>query len=255
MDEKMSKRGQVAIFVIIAIILIVGIGFIFFLRGGGISSDVADSSNVEQYISRCVRESTKKTLDKITPQGGFAAPTDYKTYEDVKATYICKNVNYYEACINQYPQYLKSVEKEITTEVNKYLGGCFAALEGELKRQNYDVSYSTPTLKIVMKPDFVDAIVSTKMSVSKNGKTQSYNDFTVRVNSPIYLLTSTAQIIASQEAQYCYFEFLGYSLLHPELTVKEFSMSDATRIYTIADTKTNTKMNIAIKGCTIPAGF
>lgn len=256
MDYKMNKRGQIAIFVVIGIILVAGILLLAFLRNSNrIGTTSVDSSNAEQYIGKCVRDSAQKALDKMIPQGGFVSPGDYKTYNNIKATYICKNVNSYEPCINQYPQYMHSVEQELVQQVRKDIGGCFSALTDELKRKNYDVTYTSPELNVSIKPEVVHTQILTKMTITKSAQTQNYDEFNVDLRSPIYNLIYTAQIIASQEAQYCYFEYVGYSLLHPEVSVKKFTMSDASRVYTIRDSKTKIEMNIAVRGCAIPAGF
>ncbi|HLC52957.1 MAG TPA: hypothetical protein VJK03_00280, partial [Candidatus Nanoarchaeia archaeon] len=60
--------------------------------------------------------------------------------------------------------------------------------------------------------------------------------------------------ISSQEAKYCYFEYVGYMILHPEFDIQKTALSDSTKIYTIKDIRTEEVMRIATRSCAIPPG-
>ena len=71
----------------------------------------------------------------------------------------------------------------------------------------------------------------------------------------MYDLASVANEIASQEAKFCYFEYVGFNILYNDFDIRKDTLSDSTKIYTIKHKKTAAEMNIAVRGCAIPAGF
>ena len=93
------------------------------------------------------------------------------------------------------------------------------------------------------------------MTIKNNEETRDFEKFDFQFSSPIFNLANIAIEIADQEAKYCYFEYVGYSIIYPRYQISLFTMSDSTRIYTIKDTKTKKEMNIAIRGCALPQGL
>jgi hypothetical protein len=254
MVNKINIKGQVAIFVIVAIVIVVAIILIFAVyRGPTIS--ITQEFEPESFIDNCLRESLRETTLSALPQGGFVNPTDYKLYNNIKVTYLCKNINYYEPCITQYPLYITQIQQDIKTNVEENIETCFITLEDELEKRNYDYSGGEISLEVILKPEIVEVIVFRDFTLSKSGTTRSFNSFTASIKSPIYDLAYIANEIAAQEAEFCYFENVGFNILYNEYDVKKFTMSDSTKIYSIKHKKSGEEMNIAIRGCAIPAGF
>ena len=88
----LNKRGQVAIFVIVGIV-IVSVIVVVFLAIKNPTLTRSSEFEPSQFINLCVRESASETLSLMIPQGGFVDPSDYKIYKDIKVPYLCKNVN------------------------------------------------------------------------------------------------------------------------------------------------------------------
>jgi len=97
--------------------------------------------------------------------------------------------------------------------------------------------------------------IGRKITLAKNEQSQTFNEYNIEVMNPLYDLSKVAIEIASQEAKYCYFEYVGYMILYPRFSIEKFAFSDSTKIYTIKDKYTNKEMNIAIRGCAIPPGI
>ena len=91
--------------------------------------------------------------------------------------------------------------------------------------------------------------------MEKNGQTMKYNEFNADIKSPLYNLAKIAIEIASQQAKFCYFEYVGYMILYPRYSIDVFAMSDSTKIYSIEDRESGKKLNIAIRSCAIPPGI
>jgi len=249
-----NKRGQIAIFVIVALLIVAAIILIYTIfRSPTVS--VGEEFEPKSFVDKCIRDSVRDTVNVMIPQGGFVSPTDYKVYNDIKVTYLCKNVNYYEPCITQYPRYITRLQEEIVTNVEPEIEQCFILLEDELEKRNYVYSGGEISLQAILKPKSIDFTVNRDFTLSKNNVQREFDSFRVVINSALYDIASTANEIASQEAKFCYFEYVGFNLLYPRYDIRKFTMSDSTKIYTIGYDPTGEKMNIAIRGCAIPAGF
>lgn len=252
-----KNKGQVTIFIILGLIIIVGVVVIvYFISRNRPSTDTLDVGDPAGYISTCTRVALRDSLDVLLPQGGVYNPKDYKLYRDTKVAYLCKNVNFYQPCINQYPRYITFVKGEIERATESKVTACFDALEEDLRSKGYDVlADEGMNYTIQIKPGIVSATINKKFIVTKGETVRDFSTFSTLLTSPVYDLSSVVTEIISQEARFCNFETLGFSLLYPAYDISRYTLSDSTKIYTIVHVETKKKMNIAIRGCAIPAGF
>jgi len=252
----MKNRGQVMIFVIVAIILVGSVILFLFVRNEGTPAlPTGQEFDAETFVDTCVRDAVRETVDVMMPQGGVYAPTDYALFADNKVAYLCKNVNYYEKCVNQYPMYITNLGGEIKSQIQPKVAACLSTLGAELQNKRYQVSMGEFSINVGLKPGTIEVDILGDVRIAKNDVTQEFTGFSTALKSPLYDLGLVANEIVSQEAQYCYFEYVGFSLLYPAFDVKVSSLSDSTKIYTIKHVGTGNEMTIAIRGCAIPAGF
>ena len=251
------KKAQVAVFVIFAIVIVslVIVYFLFFQKQG--TSIISTGEfNAQEYVSQCVRDRLSEGIDKSLPQGGIFNPKDYRQYQGKKIPYLCKNINYYDACINQYPRYLVTLQQELEKYLEPRVSGCFDSLKAELEKRKYSVNDNNDKdFEVVLEPDFVEVKMERKISFTKDASSVSLDDFATKLRSPLYDLSLVAQNVVNQEARFCYFETAGFNLLYPKTDVRRATLSDYTRIYSIKDKTSGKQLNIAIRGCAIPAGF
>lgn len=251
----MRNKAQISIFVIIALVLVSVVILAFLIFRSPTISIGDEFRDPESFIDKCLRQNLRDTINVMLPQGGFISPKDYKVYNDIKVPYLCKNVNHYEACITQYPRYITRLQEELESGLRDGTEQCFFLLENELGKRNYAYSGGDFFLDVVLKPETVEAVVFRNFSLSKGDFSRDFDSFAVSLKSPLYDLGYVANEIASQEAKFCYFEYVGFNALYNDFDVKKFTMSDSTKIYTIKYKKTGDEMNIGVRGCVIPAGF
>jgi len=258
MDNKLIKRkAQVAIWVIIAIgIVVIILGLFFLLKENSrIKISGENNLNPNSYIEICARNAVKEAVDIMLPQGGFLEPGSFKVYNDNKIEYLCLNTGYYRPCVNQHPMFLNEMKKEIETYVSPRIDKCFNDLKNELEKKQNTVNLGPQGIEVSFAPSRIFLNIERKMAVNAEDGTQGYQNFKVDIISPLYDLGLVAIEIAGQEAKYCYFEYVGYMIIYPKFNIEKFAMSDSTKIYTIEDKKTGKKLNIAIRSCAIPPGI
>ena len=252
----MKNKGQIAIFVIIAIMLVAGLALFFFARGNqGIISVGGIEFNPARYMDQCIQDAVVEVSDAMIEQGGVYEPQDYKLYEGVKATYLCKNINYYQPCINQQPQYVSFVEKQIRDEIKDDISLCLDSLREELENRNYEVSYSAFNVSIEIKQGSVSVSLPLELVLRKGDVSQRFDTLSSVTRTPIYDLALVAHEIVSQEAKYCYFEYVGFNLLYSDFITSVNKLSDDTKVYSVEHVPTKKIMRFAVRGCAFPAGL
>jgi hypothetical protein len=258
MDVEM-KRGQVAIWVIVGVILVASVLLFLWINNGAviIKPGQGDAAlDVESYIGRCSNEFVKDVTDSMLPQGGFVKPNNTVTFNNIKIEYLCENVGFYQPCIQQHPLLIREMESEIKANILPDVNDCFDKMKDEFDSRGSSVVFrESMELNVDLQQDKVVLNIKRKLDITKNGETKNGEFFTVVIPSPTYNLARIAAEIADQEAKYCNFEFVGYNIIYPRYQIKKYSLSNPTDVYTIIDLKSGKEMNIAIRGCAVPAAM
>ena len=173
----------------------------------------------------------------------------------MKVAYLCENIGNYKPCINQHPMLLNEIKEEIRTYVSPRIEQCFSELKNEIEKKKGTVSYGPMSVDVLLGPTRVYLKIDKKITVKNWDDTRTFDSLSFEMVNPVYDLANVAIEIASQEAKYCYFEYVGYMVLYPQFDIRVHMMSDSTSIYTIKDKKSGKEMNIAIRSCAIPPGI
>lgn len=265
MDEKIrsfikSKKAQVAIWVILAVLLVASISLLFIFKVGPsvvkpAQTDVA--FDIQAFLQECTADAVTETVDKMLPQGGFVTPKNYVRYNGSNVEYICLNVQNYYPCINQRPMLLYEMKEEIKNYSLSKINICLNEMQQEYRKKGADIEFLSPlALGVEWGPDKIELNITRKTKITKQGETRSFDNFKIEVQNPAYNLAIVAVEIASQEATRCYFESVGYSISYPRYNIELYNqMPDATKIYTITDKKSKKFMQIAIRSCALPRGL
>ncbi len=252
-----NKKGQVTIWIILAIGIVVMIGLLFvvFNKDRPVVGESVDYENPEAFIEQCVRKAIGDAEEIIIGKGGVLETRNAVSYNNESVEYICKKIGNFEPCIQQHPSLLA----EITNDLHDYsfpiIDSCFNSLKKELEKRNEIVEMSELELDVKVTSGKIQVDVFREFNVEGRTESRKYEKFETSLRSDLYLLATTALEIARDEAKSCYFEYVGYMALHPELKINKITLGDNTRIYGIEGVKSGQKMNIAIRGCAIPAGI
>ncbi|HLF54011.1 MAG TPA: hypothetical protein VI544_02420 [Candidatus Nanoarchaeia archaeon] len=251
-----NKNGQIAIWVILALVLVGAISLFFLLERR--TFGVAESTfGPEQYIAQCTREVTAEVADIIIPQGGFLDSENFKIYNDTKVPYLCRSYGFYVNCINQHPMFINEISEEIRGYIAPRIESCFEDMKKELEKRQAIVEFdsSPAVINVSLAPGEILVEIAKSVKITEKDTTKTFEKFDARTMSPIYNLASVAINIANNERKYCYFEYLGYMILDQSVDIRKFTMSDATKIYSIKDIASGKIFNIATRSCAMPAGF
>lgn len=221
MDAKMIKnRGQVTIFIIVAIVLVGGILLFFLLyQRAKISFLQPKMPNPQEYMEKCAKDAASQAVDIVLSQGGYLNPENYKLYQNNRVAYLCYTTLFYRTCIIQEPVYIKHLEQEITNYTIPKLEKCFSNLKTDLEGKQYSVDMSNMQVSTELSNRIVKINTERILIIGKNGEEKRFEIFKAALNSPLYNLALVAIEIANQEAKYCNFEYVGYMLFYPSYNI------------------------------------
>jgi len=249
-----NNRGQIAIWVILAAVLLGSILIYLYTERSNFGL-IKDNTDPKPYIERCARQYVDEAITKMLPQGGFIEPKNYKWEDGIKREFLCEHAGYYRACVSQHPMYLNDLKSEIENYIRPKIEQCFVSLKDELSNNRETMTLGNLNLSVDIMPSRVRANIQKNITINTGGETLEMRDFSAEINSPLYELANVAMEIANEEARHCYFEYTTYDLMHPSVTITKQVKSDSTKIYGVQDRETLKELTFAIRGCGIPPGY
>jgi len=252
-----NKRGQVTIFIIIALVLVAAILIYVFMRGnlGSVIPGYSSAENPLTYISECVEDSFREIIPPILAQGGYSDPQLHINFEGEKVAYLCYTSSLYVKCINQNPLYIQHLENEIEVAMSDRIESCFSTMKDDYERKGNQVEMDEmDNLDVSLEDRQVVMTMDRGVTIKRGDEIKTYNEFKSKINSPVYNLARVAQEIVAQESNFCYSEFRGYQLINPWVKIEKNDLRGQSKVYEITDKNTMTKLNIAVRSCAASAG-
>ncbi len=136
-----QKRGQVTIFVIIAILIVAGIFLFFYVKDKSSSltpSIHKDIQPVYNYVQNCLKDSGENALNRIGEQGGYFLMSEEVPFIDGRIPYY-----FYEGK-NIMPS-KNHIGEEISKQTLYYLPICLNNLS-EFKDEGFSFTFGNPIL-------------------------------------------------------------------------------------------------------------
>ncbi len=250
-----GKRGQVTIFVITALILIV-IAILFYLLYPQIKSTLGlGAKNPNQFIQSCIETQVEEAVATLALQGGSMEPENYFLYKDEKIKYLCYNEEYYLMCVVQQPLLKRHIEEEIKKEISASVQTCFNDLESTFKKKGYSVNLNRGSFEVDLLPKRIVAKFDNSLTLTKGDATEEYKSFSVTINNNLYELVNIANSIISMEAKYGDSESTIYMNYYHNLKVEKLKQTDGTTIYILRDRVTGDKFQFASRSLAWPPGY
>jgi len=243
-----NKRGQVALFVIIAIVIVGSLIALYAVRTAP-TAEISVEENPRPFMERCVKEIIEENIEIMLHQGGYIDPENYHAYEGDKVAYLCYNEELHKTCVNQEPLFIDHLGNEIEDYSKGGVVGCFLLLEEEYRKRNYGVQGEDARFGVELTDNKVRVLMSKPLTVSKGEGVQSYEDFSFDIISNLYNLGRVAMDITKQESKSCEFNYVSYMALHPDIKITKHNIGSELSIYEIEDRDSGEKLNIGVRSC------
>jgi len=245
-----NKRGQVTIFIIIAIVIVAILLILFFPR----IKILVTGPSATDYVRECTEEAAEEVLEKITLQGGSLEPENYILYQDNKVEYVCYTNEYYKRCTMQKPFLKQDIEREIISYVEPRVKTCLTSLKQQLEKRGSSVSLEEMSVETSIVPNSIIITVNAPMSVIREGA-ESFNKFKTSIKSELYDLIMLSSSISNYEARYGDSDSLTYMLYYPDIRVEKKKQGEGSTIYILTHKPTDEKFMFASRSIAWPPGY
>ena len=243
-NKMKNKRGQVTIFIIVAVLIIAAVALVFTLSPG-LRTKITQPENPQEFIQTCLEDTIQEDVELLSLQGGSLEPEFSYQYEGNELQYLCYTKDYYKLCTVQVPFLRENIEEEIKNNIKDDVDICFNLLKETYENKNYQVNSKKGEIKVDLLPNKILTTINSTFTLTKGEDVKKYEKFNVIVNNNLYELVAIAQNIVEWETTYGEAEPDLYMDLYPDLKVEKHPQSDETYIYIITDKNTGNKFQFA----------
>jgi hypothetical protein len=254
-DKNMSigKRGQVVIFVIVALV-IVALILLFFIFRPQVGRILGDELTPGVYLSDCIEPEVKPAVDTLADQGSYRNPEGTITFEGKPIKYLCFTDDYYEPCVVQQPMTKQNFERELNLMVRGKANQCMRNLINEYESRGYEASSGGINSETTLIPGKVLITFNTPLTVSKE-TTRTFETFEVEIESEMYDLLFIASSIVEYESNLGDSATELYTQYYPDLKIRKTKLSDGSTIYRLSNVVTGEKFSFASRSLAWPSGY
>lgn len=245
-----SRKGQLTVFIIIGIILLLSIGIVIYLTTQRVVKPVVeevivpeDVRPVYEFVQGCANDVAAEGLGLLGLQGGFIrlpgiierTPTAYIPIDTFNAFKI--PLWYYEG-EDRTPS-LGFMEREISRHVNERLKECTGAFEPFTDRFTVTEEANVSTRTIIA-DDEVILRITWPLSLRTPERRTRISDFIVRMPVRLKQIWELANATMAAENRYTYFENLTIDLMAADtanIPTDGFTIECGTKRWRITDIK------------------
>ena len=209
----MHKRGQVTVFIILGILIVVVLGVIFYLYNLRVippiepqqEFDFSRTETIKNYVEGCINTAGNEALNLVGKQGGEISPGFYQNWNCIepgncdKVSYLCYTTEY-AACYNKKPFLLSYVQNEVNTYVQRKITTCINELDGIARGKGYTLQKGSLALTTTINP--YSTIISLDYPItitSGTGAQVQQSKFVKNFNVPLGRLIKVAEDIVNME--------------------------------------------------------
>lgn len=248
----MLKRGQVSVFAIVGIVLVILVALFFFLRnevGLFVSPTIflnEKAKPIQDNLKNCITSVGQDSLTMFGKQGGDFEPSNHLIYEGMQVKYFCTNIPGNEKCLNVMPT-LGEMEEKLNNEVSKGVAEC---LNKDVAKGGFGYEVDVGKLDVKVDLTGTNALVRADYDVKiKKGDVETkINPVAVNFDAPIEELYGVAVDAVNSEATIGVFEQLLYMLAKRGQYVINVDKPYPDKIYKIQKKDSEFEFWFAVEG-------
>ena len=245
MQKGANKRGQVTIFIIIAILVVGIVALIFFLVPRTTTETGFNPESPEAFMQNCLDGPIEDVVSTVSAQGGSVVPEFYFMYGGERIEYLCYTNEYYKTCVVQQPMLKQHIESEISDAIVGDASSCFTSLQENYRADGYSVELQQGITNVELLPKRIVVSFPDYVLTTTKGETARHDAFSVVLNNNLYELTSIANSIIDWESREGDAETTTYMSFYKYLKVEKKGQLDGTTIYILTDKDTGNKFQFA----------
>ena len=248
-----SRRGQVTIFVIVALVL-VGLIVLFFAFKGSFSGDKIDVefAPIYELYEQCISQETSNGVKLLSSQGGridvgeFAPGNDFNPFSS-QLSFLGLSIPYWYGLSgnNRVVENVPSLN-EMGNELENFISGRLNDCDFSSFRSNgFYIELSEPEVSIDIQDAFVFVSVDAPLSVYKGEKSTRRSSHDVSVTSQLGKLYSSAIKIYNSEQESLFLENYALDVLQSYAPVDGVEVQCAPKIWKTPEVVDDVKLALA----------
>ncbi len=250
-----NKRGQVTLFVIIAILIVAVVAAFYFLAPGIKTNVNPQAQTPEAMLRNCIEDSLNEAVEKVSLQGGILNPTLYYLYESNKISYVCYTEEYHTPCVVQRIFLKENIESELKTNLQDETKGCFDNLKQSYQQKGYEVQLDYKDLDVILMPKVIIFKPSTTLTLRKGGQTNLHENFDITLNNNLYELATISETLVQWETLYGDARTTDYMSLYRDIKFEKIKQDDGTTVYILTNRDSEDKFQFAVRSYVFPPGY
>ncbi len=233
-EKRENNKGQLTIFIIVAILIIAIVALFFAIPKLRTAVGIEKPESPEKFIQTCLEDTIKENVEIISSQGGSLEPEFYYLYQDNKLQYLCYSNEYYKPCVVQIPFLRDHIENEIKGSIEEDVDFCFNSL-----KENYkDSNVKKGEIKVEILPQRILTTINNEFIFTKGDQTERRENFRVVLNNNLYELVAIAQNIVDREISLGDANCDNYMDLYQELKCEKPKKTTEGTVYVLTNKNT-----------------
>jgi len=214
-------RGQVTIFIIIAVFVVAGGLLIFYLRQGSLQSGISpDFEPAYKNFLNCIEENTNSGIDILESQGGyieipeFSPGSSYMPFSS-QLDFLGNPIPYwYYVSGNNIPNEQVPLKSDMESQLGQFIDGKIRGCKFDnYYSQGFQISIGEPDSDVTINEDSVEVTVNSDLSISRGNESVFADRHEISINSEIGALYDSAKKIYDYEQASLFLEDYGLDTL------------------------------------------
>ena len=225
-----NKKGQVTIFIIIGILIVVGVVLYFVLSGESTEEQPqvdAEIQPIYNYVQECLDESVNEGIFYIAERGG------YYNLSGVQKTSVLE-IPYYIQKTSVTMISKQEMENQLSNSIKDDVLTCVDFGQFE----NFEIKSETPSVTTSIEEERVDVNMEFPVNIKKGEYTYQLRDFTKTKQVRLGTIYDAISKYINEQSEipegFCVNCFLGISEDY-DFTVDSFDTSEGSKIFIISD--------------------
>ncbi len=250
MRERINKKAQITIFVILAIAIVFVLIIIFLPK-----IQVVVAKPIPQVnLQNCIIEKLDERQNIILSQGGSINPEHYFKYNNSNIQYLCYTNEYYKRCVMQIAFIEEHIEKELEKNIQEDVKECISELKKEFQSRGYSIEVRGEKALVDIAPKSIFVTLNSTINIEKENNKETIVNLRAEKHSALYEILSISNSILNFEASLGDSNPEGYMSFYPDLKIEKKKQGDGTTIYIITDRDTLEKFQFAVRSLAWPPG-
>jgi hypothetical protein len=247
---KSDKKGQVTLFILLAVLVVATIVLLFYY----LKPDIFSQNTKQPRFDSCIYDSIEKNIKFLALNGGIINPQFNYKYLGNNYTYLCYTNEYHKPCVNQQPLLINVFEDSLKVLLKDNFQKCYDSSLNDLIKRGYSVSPGIISSNISINPEGVVIELDTPMIISSGSSAVSTQKYKYIHPTNLYELLTIATSIVQFETYYGDSEQTMQMFYYPNIIIDKQRRDEDNKVYTLLEKNENIGYRFAIKSYPWPAG-